>query len=196
MNFNSCANLSNFDLARQFYNWAHFFLTDMDDLLENLSAEDLAALEKTLDGEESRFCEKQEWMEKQAQLQPVIREKREIPKDNLRFCPITKNSEETEQVKDEKPKTRMDKILSKLSIEELNELEVLTHKKEANIFKSMNKSSFKSARNVDPKNANSMKLKACDVSDEGPIQSTRDIGRVILGRKKFSKNFFFYGFSR
>ena len=106
MNFNSCANLSNFDLARQFYNWAHFFLTDMDDLLENLSAEEIAALEKTLDGEESRFCEKQEWMEKQARMQPVIREKLEMPKDSLRFCPITKHSNETEKVKEEKPKTR------------------------------------------------------------------------------------------
>ena len=190
MNFNSCANLSNFDLARQFYNWAHFFLTDMDDLLENLSAEEIAALEKTLDGEESRFCEKQEWMEKQARVQPVIREKLEIPKDSLRFCPITKHSNETEQVKEEKPKTRMDKILSKLSIEELNELEILTHKSETNIFKNMNKSSFKSERNANQKNAKNKKIKSCDLSGEGPIQSSRDIGRVkfseILVSKKCS----------
>ena len=180
MNFNSCANLSNFDLARQFYNWAHFFLTDMDDLLENLSAEEIADLAKTLDGEESRFCEKQEWMEKQARLQPVIREKREMPKDSRRFCPITKHSKEIEEMKEEKPKTRMDKILSKLSIEELNELEVLTYKKETNIFKNMNKSSFKSERNQNQKNAKIMKSKSCDLTGEGPIQSNSDIGRVIL----------------
>ena len=64
----------------------------MDDILENLSAKELAALEKSLEQEGTDFSEKQEWMEKQARIQPVIQEKEKTSKTIERFCPITRHS--------------------------------------------------------------------------------------------------------
>ena len=84
--------MSNFDVARQFYNWAHHFRAVMDDILENLNAEELAALEKSLEQEGTDFSQKQEWMEKQARIQPVIQEKEKTPKTIDRYCPITRHS--------------------------------------------------------------------------------------------------------
>ena len=74
----------------------------------------------------------------------------------------------------------MEKILSNLSIAELNELDEMTYRKEDNMFKSMNKGSYKRReRKLDAENGlqNNNIGKVCDLTSEGPIQNQNDLGK-------------------
>ena len=80
----------------------------------------------------------------------------------------------------------MEKILSNLSIAELNELDEMTYKKEDNMFKSMNKGSYKRRqRKTETEKDQQSNANKCDLTSEGPIQNQNDLGKFWSSFLKF-----------